>query len=138
MIRLALLGLLFAAPAFADPATAARNLRPGTILSVQDITLAPGAGPEVLTGLVGMETRTTIYAGNPVRAADLSSPTLVERNQLVSLVYQRGGLSITTEGRALARGGAGDVIRVMNLASRTTITGQIDPSGQVLAVGGLQ
>ena len=48
-----------------------------------------------------------IYAGRPVRPGDLGPPALVERNQLVPLVYQPGGLAISTEGRALGRGGGG-------------------------------
>ncbi|MEM9126779.1 MAG: flagella basal body P-ring formation protein FlgA, partial [Pseudomonadota bacterium] len=43
----------------------------------------------------------------------------------------RRPLSITTEGRALGRGAAGDRIRVMNLSSRTTVTGLIRPDGQI-------
>jgi hypothetical protein len=70
----------------------------------------------------------------PVRAADLGPPAVVERNQIVGLAYRSGGLAILTEGRALARGGVGDVIRVMNLASRATVTGTIGPDGLV-AVG---
>jgi flagella basal body P-ring formation protein FlgA len=66
-----------------------------------------------------------------VRAADLGPPALVDRNQIVALDFRAGGLSIRAEGRALARGGAGDVIRVMNLASRTTVSGRIRPDGVV-------
>jgi flagella basal body P-ring formation protein FlgA len=41
-------------------------------------------------------------------------------------------LLIATEGRALARGGAGDYLRVLNLSSRNTITGRVDKSGAVV------
>jgi flagellar basal body P-ring formation protein FlgA len=47
------------------------------------------------------------------------------------LRYAAGPLAITTEGRALARGGAGDVIRVLNLSSRNTVTGRVQPDGAV-------
>jgi flagella basal body P-ring formation protein FlgA len=57
---------------------------------------------------------------------------VVERNQIVPISFLSGGLAIKAEGRALARGGVGDVIRVMNLQSRTTVSGQIAPDGQVL------
>jgi flagella basal body P-ring formation protein FlgA len=56
----------------------------------------------------------------------------VDRNQMVSLVFRSSGLTILTEGRALDRGGVGDVIKVMNLASRTTVTGTIAPDGSVM------
>jgi flagellar basal body P-ring formation protein FlgA len=49
----------------------------------------------------------------------------------VPLIYLSGGLAISTGGRALARGSEGDVIRIMNLASRTTVSGRIGPDGAV-------
>ncbi|MFM7442840.1 MAG: flagellar basal body P-ring formation chaperone FlgA, partial [Tabrizicola sp.] len=67
----------------------------------------------------------------PVRLGDLGPPTLVERNQPVTLVYLSGGLAISTEGRALARGSVGDEVRVMNLGSRNTVTGRVGPDGTV-------
>ena len=81
---------------------------------------------------LGLEARVTIYAGRPVRAGDLGLPAVVERNQIVPISFLSGGLAIKAEGRALARGGVGDVIRVMNLASRTTVSGRIAPDGQVV------
>jgi flagella basal body P-ring formation protein FlgA len=47
----------------------------------------------------------------------------------VSLVYRRGPLSILAEGRALGRGGVGDSVRVINIASRATVTGLVAPDG---------
>ena len=68
----------------------------------------------------------------PLRPEDLGAPALVERNQIVSLVYRSGGLVILADGRALARGAEGDVIRVMNLASKTTVSGRVGPDGRIL------
>ena len=51
------------------------------------------------------------------------------RNQVVTLRYERAGLSIETEGRALGAGGEGDVIRVMNLSSRATLMARINADG---------
>jgi flagellar basal body P-ring formation protein FlgA len=55
----------------------------------------------------------------------------IERNQLVTLIYLSGGLAISTEARALARGAEGDAVRVMNLNSRNTVTGRIGSDGAV-------
>jgi len=73
----------------------------------------------------------TLYAGRPIPLSALAPPALVERNQIVTLVFRRGGLEIRTEGRALGRGGEGDTIRIMNLASRNTVTGWVMGDGQV-------
>ena len=118
----------------AETLVAARNLRPQTVLTPLDIALRDIQVPGALTtadGVVGMETRVTIYAGRPILPGNLGPPALVERNGIVSLTYDRNGLMITAEGRALGRGGAGETIRVMNLSSRQTISGRIQPDGSV-------
>ena len=61
----------------------------------------------------------------------IKAAAMVERNQIVTLTYQVSGLVIRTEGRALARAGAGEVIEVMNLASKTKITGRVGLDGSV-------
>ena len=81
--------------------------------------------------LIGQEARVALYPGWPIRPADVGPPAIVDRNDLVTLVFDHVALSITAEGRALGRGAAGERIRVMNLASRTTVTGVIRPDGQI-------
>lgn len=134
MRALAILLLLWPALAPAETVVATRNLRAQTVLTEQDFALrdiqVAGALNSV-EGLAGMETRVAIYIGRPIRAGDIGPPALVERNGLVTLVYDHGGLMITAEGRALGRGGIGDRLRVMNLASRNTISGIIQPDGSV-------
>ncbi|MGI3164032.1 flagellar basal body P-ring formation chaperone FlgA [Pseudooceanicola sp. 200-1SW] len=120
--------------AWAETLVAARNLRPQTVLTPLDISLRDIEVPGALgsaEGVLGMETRVTIYAGRPILPGDLGPPALVERNGIVGLIYDRAGLVITAEGRALGRGGVGETIRVMNLSSRQTISGTIQPDGTV-------
>lgn len=133
MLRLALL-VLTALPAAADSVVATRTLRAQTVIAPEDLTLVaadlPGAMADPRTAY-GLETRVAIYAGRPVRVEDLGQPTLVQRNQVVTLIYASAALAISTEGRALARGSEGEVIRVLNLASRTTVSGRVGPDGAV-------
>lgn len=134
---LALVALL-SGPVTAETLVASRNLAARQILAAGDIALAESEDPLALQRIedaIGLETRVAIRAGRAIRAGDLTRPTLVERNARVVLVYSTGGLDIRAEGRALARGAAGEVIRVMNLASKTTVSGVIDPLGHV-QVGG--
>jgi flagella basal body P-ring formation protein FlgA len=81
--------------------------------------------------IAGYEARTNLFAGRPIRPGDIGPPAIIERNQLVSLVYSSNGLLISTEGRAMERGGVGDQLRAMNLASRSTVYGTVDPSGAI-------
>lgn len=133
MLRFTLF-LLIAAPAAADSVVATRTLRAQTVIAADDLTLVaadlPGALSDPL-GAYGLETRVAIYAGRPVRPEDLGQPTLVQRNQTVMLIYATGALAISTEGRALARGSEGEVVQVINLASRTTVSGRVGADGAV-------
>ncbi|WP_103257624.1 flagellar basal body P-ring formation chaperone FlgA [Tabrizicola aquatica] len=126
--------LLMTAPALAESVVATRTIRALTVIGPEDLTIVEAALPGALSNpdlAVGQEARVAIYAGRPVRAQDLGAPALVERNQLVSLIFLSGGLAISTEGRALARGAEGDVIRVMNLGSRTAVNGRVGPDGAI-------
>lgn len=129
-----LLLLALATPVAAESVVATRTIRAKTLIGPEDLTLVsaelPGALNDPATAL-GQEARVAIYAGKPVRPGDFGPPTLVDRNQLVTLVYVAGGLAISIEGRALGRGSEGDEIRVMNLGSRNTVTGRIGPDGAV-------
>lgn len=125
---------LLAPPSAADTVVAARTLRANSILTETDLQVrpmeTPGAFTE-LTPVLGQETRVTLYAGRPVRYGDIGPPAVVERNQIVTLRYSTGGLNILVDGRALGRGGPGDRIRVMNLASRAALFGAIQSDGTI-------
>lgn len=131
--------ILFAQTAMADSIVATRTIRAQTVLTAEDFTTVAAEIPGAMTDpaqVIGQEARVTMYAGRPILAANLGSAALVDRNQMVSLVFRSSGLTILTEGRALDRGGVGDVIKVMNLASRTTVTGTIAPDGSVMVNAG--
>jgi len=134
----ALLSALAAAlpgPAVAAEAlVATRTIRATEVIGPADIAPGTAAIPGALTDpafAVGQEARTILYAGRPIRPGDLGPPALVERNATVVLVYRRGGLSIRAEGRALGRAGPGEALRVINLASRSTVTGVVGADGAV-------
>lgn len=126
--------LLLPGMAHAEAVVATRTIRAQAVLTQADMTTVEAEIPGTLTDPdagAGLEARVTLYAGRPIRAEDLGPPAVVDRNQLIPLAYISGPLTILTEGRALARGGVGDVVRVMNLASRTTVSGRIGPDGVV-------
>ena len=136
MIRVccAILGILMPSMTFADVVVPTRTIRAATIISEVDLALKPGQVAntfERFQDVVGQEARTTLYAGRPIRIDDIGPPALVDRNQIVSIRFQSGGLLIMTEGRSLQRGGVGDRIRIMNLNSRATLFGHIQSDGTV-------
>ena len=127
--------ILPALPAQADVLLAARTLRAGTLVEPGDVILTTDSAPlgaaQAIDEAVGLEARVTLYAGRPIPIASLGPAALVERNELVVIVFQSGGLEIRADGRALGRGAEGDAIRIMNLASRSTITGTVSGPGVV-------
>lgn len=136
-LLLAAAALAFAGPVAAETLVAARTVRAMSVLTPEDLAVSEDAVPGALRHpdeAVGLEARTMLYQGRPIRPSDVGPAALVERNALVVLVFRRGGLTITTEGRALGRGGVGDRLRVINLSSRTAVTGTVEPDGRV-AVG---
>lgn len=124
-----------AGPALADTLVATRTIRAQAVLTAADLALIETEVPGALADpgqAIGLEARTILYEGRPIRATDVGPAAIVERNGLVTLVFRRGGLTITAEGRALGRGGPGDRIQVMNLDSRTAVIGTIGEDGRVL------
>ncbi len=135
MWRLVLIAAsLLATSAQADIVLAARTMRAHSVLTESDLKVTSGDIPGTyvaIAELIGQESRVVLYAGRPIRIDDVGPPALVDRNQIVALVYNTGGLRILAEGRSLARGGVGDRVRVMNLSSRSTITGTIQADGSI-------
>lgn len=125
---------LWADPLWAEAVVTTRIIRAGEVIERHDLTVVEASIPGTVTGvegIAGQEARVALYPGRPIRAAQIGPPAVVERNQPVPLAYHAGGLAITTEGRALARGGTGDVIPVLNLSSRNTVKGRIMSDGTI-------
>lgn len=129
-----LLITLTAAPVCADIVVPVRTIRAKEVILPSDLRLDPSSPPGVVTSpmqLIGQEARVALYPGRPIQPGDVGPPALIERNDIVSLVFAQGGLRILAEGRALERGAAGETVRVMNLSSRATVSGQIQPDGSI-------
>lgn len=122
-------------PASAETLVAARTIRSQTILSPADVTLIAGTVPGAYTHpeqIAGLEARVILYAGRPVKTGDVGPAAIIERNQIITLRFQSGGLHIATDARALGRAGIGDTLRVMNLTSRNTVSGTVTQTGEVV------
>ncbi|MFD1160367.1 flagellar basal body P-ring formation chaperone FlgA [Roseovarius aestuarii] len=126
--------LLFAGQAVADTVLAVRTIRPGGIIMARDVVVEAGNTAGAASDpaeVIGQEARVSLYAGRPIALGNVGPPALVERNQIVPMVFEVNGLRISTEGRSMSRAGAGDFVRVMNLSSRTTVSGRVMPDGRI-------
>lgn len=98
---LALALAVAAGPAAAEAVSAARAIRAQTVISAADLELVdqdvPGAVLRV-EDAAGLEARVTLYPGRPILLSQIGPPAIVERNQMVQMVYARGPLAISAEG----------------------------------------
>jgi len=127
-----------ASPISSETLIAARTIRAQAILTAADLAYIDKTIPGMLTAVeeaVGQEARVVLYAGRPIRPQDIGPPAIVERNQIVTIYFRSGALTIAAEARALTRAGVGDMVRLMNLASRNTVTGIVREDGSI-TVGG--
>lgn len=120
-----------------EAAVLTRALDRNDIIKASDITIERRPKAEVGTDAasgtqaVGMQSRRPLRAGHPLRAADLAKPDLVQRDQSVMLIYESAGIYLTIRGKALESGTEGDVVTVLNLQSKRTISGTVTGRGQV-------
>ena len=75
--------------------------------------------------------RRQLRAGQALRIADLAKPDLVQRDDNVTLIYESAGLYLTIRGKAMENGTEGDVVSVLNLQSKRTMSGVVIGRGQV-------
>lgn len=134
-MRVLLFVLALSGPVVAqETVIAAGTIRGATLIGPSDVALIEGATPGALSDMadaIGMEARINLYPGRPIRSGDLQEPAIVERNEIVSIRYEYGGLLILTEGRAMDRAAAGEALRVTNLSSRQTVTATATSPGLV-------
>lgn len=133
-MRYLLAFLMCASTVSADVVTPTRTLRPGTLITAADLTIKSGEADGMfdrISDVAGQEARTALYAGRPIPFEAIGAPALINRNEIVAIHFRAGGLVITTEGRALERGGIGDRVRIMNISSRATLFGFVQADGSV-------
>jgi flagellar basal body P-ring formation protein FlgA len=130
-----LLLCVLAPPGWAETVVATHTIRAQSVLTAADVQLAKGNTPGAFSAIedvLGLEARVNLFAGRPVLSGDIGAPAVIDRNQLVRLTFQSGGLSITADGRSLGRAGVGEILRVMNLGSRQTVSGVVQVDGSVV------
>lgn len=108
-----------------------RSLAKGHILDEADLSLtmvpysqAKGALTDPAVAM-GSTLRTNLTAGDPVKDRNLTKSVMVRRGDMVTIIAQQGGLTVTASGQAKQDGALGDTISIMNLNSKKTVTGRV-------------
>jgi flagella basal body P-ring formation protein FlgA len=114
-----------------------RDVERGDILKSSDVVTERRPRAEIVgeaanrDRAVGMQVRRAIRTGQALKVGDLAKPDLVQREQGVTLIFQTPGLYLTMRGKSLDNGTEGDVVNVLNLQSKRTVTGTVVGRGQV-------
>jgi len=123
-----------------DVATLTQPMRRGGIVREQDIVTArlplnavPSTALIDASEVVGLAARSSLRANTPLSRNDFAKPILVERGEKVTITYQVAGMKLTTRGRSMDEGAAGDLIDIMNLESRRVVPAMVISRGQVVA-----
>jgi len=107
-------------------------IRAGDPVTDSNSEFASGASGTDAEEIFGRELRRTVYVGQPITLANTRTPTLVKRNQIVSIKYIRGGLEITTSGRAMGEASLSETVSVLNQHSKQLVQGVVQEDGWVL------
>jgi flagella basal body P-ring formation protein FlgA len=75
----------------------------------------------------------SLSAGQPILVTDIEPQSAIRRGAIVTLVYDKGNVKVSTQAEALADGGMGDTIAVRNLQSKKQVFGTVRDSATVVA-----
>jgi flagella basal body P-ring formation protein FlgA len=121
-----------------DAIVPARPIARGEIVRAADLVVERRPKAEITADVVGSNdeavgraARQALRPRLPIRRADLVKPELVKRDENVTLVYEIPGILLTARGKALAAGGEGDIINVLNIQTNRTLQGVVAGPGRV-------
>ncbi|MCZ7587070.1 MAG: flagellar basal body P-ring formation chaperone FlgA [Deltaproteobacteria bacterium] len=90
-----------------------------------DATRIRGAVIRSLDDAVGLVARRAVSAGEPLKKSDLAAAPVVRKGDIVTLVVQSPGLSLTAYGVVQESAAAGDVAKIQNLDSGVELRARI-------------
>ena len=114
---------------------------PGDIITARDVETIAVRSERLTQNFVGTEAellgktpRRSIRPGELVRPADIQVPVVIRKGELVTIVLQAPGMTLTAQAKALADGTQGGAIRVSNTRSGRTLEATVIGPGTV-AIG---
>lgn len=115
----------------------------GEILQLSDIEMRPASEQLVrsqgvlhIEELVGKSLTRALRGGSPLRIADVTEPDLISRNELVTLYFQKGALTLTVKAKAMQSAALNEPVTVLNLMSNKPIQGIVTGAGAVTISNG--
>lgn len=126
------------------------SLPAGAILAAGDITMRPiplrfaeSTGIARLEDLLGKTLNRPSRDGMMLKASDVSAPLTIAKNDLVTIYYRHGPMTLTVKGQAVTGGTVGASVQIINLMSKRVISataiaaGAVEVSNDPLTLAGL-
>lgn len=114
------------------------SLPAGSILGAGDVEMrmvplqvAQSAGPADLDQLVGKQLTRQTRAGMMLRPSDVTDPTLISRNEPVTVYLHAGSMTLSVKGQALNEASLGQPVAVLNTTSKKILHGTAVSPGAV-------
>lgn len=115
-----------------------KGLPRGHRIGAGDLTLMPipaeQIDPEFVVDpdeVIGLEVRSALRPNRPIERDDLGSPILVHRGDLIEIRVVGGGITITTNAKALADGAESELIEIETMQPRKRLLARVVQTGLV-------
>jgi flagella basal body P-ring formation protein FlgA len=117
--------------------TFVRNLEAGEIVQPQDLSWSrtvdtPLDAPGDPDAVIGMAARRPMREGTAVSMHDVVAPQVIKKDDIISVVFNQGGIALTLQAKALENATPGQPLSVMNVASKKIIQAVATGPGQAV------
>ena len=126
------------------------SLPAGAVLKPTDVELravplrhAESTGVAQLDQLIGKALVRQSRDGMMLKPADVTTPLLISKNDLVTIYFRKGPMTLTVKGQAITGATTGAPVQVLNLMSKRVISataiaaGAVEVSAEPLALAGI-
>jgi flagellar basal body P-ring formation protein FlgA len=119
-------------------AVLSRPIAPGEVIRTGDVEFLPIRSDRAAADLVvdareliGKTPRRPLRAHEPLRGADVQTPVIVRKGDLVTIVLETPNMRLTAQGKALEDGSMGAAIRIANTKSDRVIDATVTGANAV-------
>ena len=91
-------------------------------------------GDEVVTagGLIGKIAKRPLRSGSAAASRDVSAPRVIDKDDMVTVVYTSGGVTLTLQAKAMGPAAAGEPVTVTNLQSKKVFQAIAESPGRAI------
>jgi len=114
------------------------RMMPDSIISAQDIMIQrlpySRVGAYAATqakDVIGKQVRRILAKGRPIMTQSIMNQRIIDRGDIVKILYVDGALKVTASGRALSDAYRGQEIKIVNLIGNKTVLGIATDEGLV-------